>query len=121
MLSLPLRIILIVGSIGTIAFMLWRIRAAKMQIKDTISWIILAVVLLILSLFPQLALWASRVFDIASPINFVYLVIIFVLVIKLFSLSLRISQLDARLQQLAQQHALNKKDQEDKAKDSGEP
>lgn len=109
MFSPQLRILLLLGSICTILFMMMRIRRSKVLIKDSIFWIIFSLVLLILSIFPELTAVASRLLGIQSPINFVYLFIIFVLLIKIFSSSMEISQLNARLQQLAHRTALNEK------------
>lgn len=114
--TLALRTLLIAGALVTLIFMLLRIRAAKVQIKDSIVWILLSLVLLVLAIFPQLPIAMSRWFGIESPINFVYLVIIFVLLIKQFADSLRISRMDAKVQQLAQRLAL-----EEKNRDEGRP
>ncbi len=106
-------VLLIIGSLCTIAFMLLRVRASQIQIRDAIFWIVFALGLLIISIFPQFAAWASQQLGFMAPINFVYLLVIFILVIRLFSSSLRISMLDARVQQLAQRLALYEKREED--------
>ncbi len=113
MFSPIMRFILVAGSILTIAFMMLRIRASKVQIKDSIFWIVFSLMMLLISLFPQLTEWASVRLGFLAPINFVYLLIIFVLLIKQFSSSVRISQLDTRQQQLAQRLALSEKAQEE--------
>ncbi|MDL2294052.1 DUF2304 domain-containing protein [Ruminococcaceae bacterium OttesenSCG-928-D13] len=105
----PLQVVLILGSLLTILFMMRRIRQSKLQIQDSIFWIIFSFLLLVLSIFPELTSWVSQKLEIASPINFVYLVIIFVLLINQFLSSVRISRMDARLQQLAQRQALDEK------------
>ena len=110
MFSIALRLVLILGSLLTISFMLFRIRSSKIAIRDSIFWIIFSLTLLILSLFPELTAWASRLLGIQSPINFVYVFIIFILLTKIFSSSMRISMLDTRIQQLAQRVALNEKE-----------
>ncbi len=113
MFSDVMRVILVVGSLGTIAFMLLRVRASQIQIRDAIFWIAFALALLFVSIFPQFIEWASRLLGFMAPVNFVYLLVIFVLVIRLFSSSLRISMLDARVLQLAQRLALYEKQCED--------
>lgn len=112
MFSWPLRVLLIIGSLLTLAFMMQRIRHSKVQIRDSIFWIIFSFILFLLSVFPQVTVVASQLLGFQAPINFVYLFIIFLLLIKLFSSSLQISKLDARLQQLAQRAALYEKQQE---------
>lgn len=114
MLSTALRIVLIAGSLLTLVFMLNRIRISKMQIKDSIFWILFSLMLLLLAIFPQIASWASRLLGIQSPINFVLLFIIFILVVQLFSYNMRLSRMDAKLKQLTQRVAIDEKDKEKK-------
>ena len=102
-----LRVCLIVGSLITAVYVLRRVRHAKIQIEDTIFWLLFSGVLLVLAIFPGIAYWASRLLGFQSPINFVYIVVIFLLLVKQFLLSIRISQLDSRLRILTEQVALN--------------
>lgn len=101
------RLLLVLGSLLTVMYILRRIRHSKMQIEDSIFWFIFSGLLLVLSLFPQIAYWAAFKFGFQSPINIVYLVIIFLLLIKQFFMSLRISQMDSKLKSLTQKVALN--------------
>ncbi|MDL2324931.1 DUF2304 domain-containing protein [Ruminococcaceae bacterium OttesenSCG-928-A16] len=114
MLGTVLRIALIVSSLLTAGFMLRHIRSAKVQIKDSVFWIIFSFFILLLSLFPNIAGWASNLLGIASPINFVFLFIIFVLLVHQFYASVRISQMETKMKLLAQQIALDEKDRQDK-------
>ena len=107
MINLTLRIILISGSLITLLFMLYRIRSSRMQIRDSIFWILFLLILLAFSVFPKIATWLSGVFGIQSPINFILLFVIFVLILQLFFLSMRISKLDANLRSLAQRVAIS--------------
>ncbi|MFR7452149.1 MAG: DUF2304 domain-containing protein [Gemmiger sp.] len=107
-----LRVCLIVGSLITAVYVLRRVRHAKIQIEDTIFWLLFSGVLLVLAIFPGIAYWASRLLGFQSPINFVYIVVIFLLLVKQFLLSIRISQLDSRLRILTEQVALNQEKQE---------
>ena len=108
MLDQPIiRVCLILGSVLTAFFVLRRIRQAKVQIEDTIYWLAVAFVLLVLAIFPDIAFWASRMLGFVSPINFVYIVIIFFLIVKQFFMSIKISQLDSKVRILTQRIALN--------------
>ena len=107
-----LRVCLIVGSLITAVYVLRRVRHAKIQIEDTIFWLLFSGVLLVLAVFPGIAYWASRLLGFQSPINFVYIVVIFLLLVKQFLLSIRISQLDSRLRILTEQVALNQEKRE---------
>lgn len=101
-----LRVILAVVSIITTFYVIRKIRKSQMQIEDSVFWIVFSVILVILSIFPQLALWASVTIGIMSPANFVFVSIIFILLIKIFSLSLKLSQLELKIHTLAQKSAI---------------
>ncbi len=105
--SLLMRIVLIAGSLVTAGFILYKIRKSKVRIEDSIFWLLFSAVLLILSVFPEIAIWLSSLLSFQSPINCVYLIIIAVLIIKLFSLSARLSQMESKMTALAQNVAIN--------------
>lgn len=110
--SLMLRIILIAASFLLVLFVLRKIHKAKLSIDDAIYWIISAVVLFLISLFPQLVMWVSDFIGFQSPSNFVFLVIIFLIIIKLFTITIELSSEKRRLNQLIQTLALKDKDKE---------
>ena len=104
--SLTLRIALILVSFLVILFVLKRIRRTKLYIDDAIYWIIFSVLLFVISIFPQIAIFAAELLGIQSPANFVFLLIIFVVLIKLFNLSIELSVQRHRLNRLVQKLAL---------------
>ena len=88
-----IRVCLVLGSLITATYILRRVRLAKVQIEDTIFWLLFSGILLILAIFPGIAYWAAYLLGFQSPINFVYIVIIFLLLAKQFFMSIRLSQL----------------------------
>ena len=54
-----IRICLILGSFITAGYILRRVRQAKVQIEDTIFWLLFSAALLILAIFPGIAYWAA--------------------------------------------------------------
>ena len=112
-----LRICLILGALVTAGYVLRRVRQARVQIEDTIYWLALSAVLLLVALFPGIAYWVSDLLGFVSPINCVYLIVIFLLLARQFVLSIRVSQLDSRLRVLTERVALNQQKQEDRDRD----
>lgn len=104
--SLTLRIILIVVSLLTTAFMIRKIRQSKVQIEDTLFWFFFSLLLVVISVFPGIPAFFATLFGVASPVNFIFLFIIFLLLVKLFYNTLRISQLDNKLKILTQKTAI---------------
>ena len=102
-----IRVCLIIGSLITAGYILQRVRSAKVQIEDTIFWLLFSAALLILAIFPGIAYWAANLLGFMSPINFVYVVIIFLLLAKQFFMSIKLSQLDSKVRILTEQVALN--------------
>ncbi len=109
-----LRICLILGAFVTAGYVLRRVRQARVQIEDTIYWLALSAVLLLVALFPGIAYWVSDLLGFVSPINCVYLIIIFLLLARQFMLSIRVSQLDSRLRVLTERVALNQQQLDDR-------
>ena len=105
--SWAIRVCLVIGSLVAAGYILRRVRQAKVQIEDTIFWLVFSLILLLLAVFPGIAYWASSLLGFISPINFVYVVIIFLLLAKQFFMSIRLSQLDSKLRILTEQVALN--------------
>ncbi|MBQ9750829.1 MAG: DUF2304 domain-containing protein [Clostridia bacterium] len=95
------------------------IRKAQLKIDDSIYWIIFAV-LLVISIFPGIAVWASKLLGIKSPANFVFLAMIFLVLIKLFQVSIDLPIQRHRLNHLVQKLALLNWEQ-DELKKSEEP
>lgn len=116
MMTMTLRIALILVSVGTLLLMMRRIRQSKMQIESAVFWIVLALVLVVFSLFPAVADLAAHCLGIYSTANFLFLFAIFVLIVKVFYMTIHISQLEMKIRELVQQMALDeKKRQEEKA------
>ena len=109
MMTMTLRIALILVSVGTLLLMMRRIRQSKMQIESAVFWIVLALVLVVFSLFPAVADLAAHCLGIYSTANFLFLFAIFVLIVKVFYMTIHISQLETKIRELVQQMALDEK------------
>lgn len=109
--SATLRILLVVVSLFTLFIVIKKIRKAQLQIEYTLFWVFFCGVLVLLSIFPGVAVWFSNFLGLQSPSNLIFLVIIFVLVIKLFNQTLEISRLDSKIQKLVQHEALKEKEE----------
>ncbi len=115
--TMTLRIALTLVSVGTLFLMMRRIRQSRMQIESAVFWIVLALVLVVFSLFPAAADFAAHCLGIYSTANFLFLFAIFVLIVKVFYMTIHISQLEMKIKELVQQIALDeKKNQEEKAR-----
>ncbi|MCI9359806.1 MAG: DUF2304 domain-containing protein [Hungatella sp.] len=113
MMTITLRAALILVSVGTLFLMMRKIRQSKVQIENAIFWIILALVLVIISIFPSVADFASHLVGIYATTNFLFVSAIFILIVKIFYMTIHISQLETKIKELAQQMALIEKIREE--------
>ena len=109
MISLVFRIVLILCSVFTFTYMVQKIRGEKLQIEHAIFWIMFAFLLIVISVFPELAIWGAKALGIYSSTNFIFLVILFIVILKLFSATLQISNLEYRIKELTQKIAIDDK------------
>lgn len=107
-LSWSLRALLFLGSVAVFLVISYCIRKRRIQLKDGVFWIIFSFLLILISIFPVLAVWASRLIGIQSPANCVFLIMIFLLGCHQFILTIRISRLEMKNSQLVQRIAIQK-------------
>ncbi len=119
--SWVLRVVLILASLGTTFFMIKRIRQSKLQIEDSIFWIVFSLLLIILSVFPGLADLLANALGIYSTVNFVFLFFIFILLIKQFLLTIKLSQMETKMRGLAQKLAIEENIRERQVGQKEEP
>lgn len=110
--AIELRLALFLGALLAMVYFLYQIRKSRLQIAYTISWTILSGMLLLLSIFPGIATWASARLGVESPANLVYLVVIAILLLKLFTTTLKLSNMDRQITDLTQYIAIQQQARE---------
>ena len=109
MIALKLRIVLILMSLLILIYVLYKIRKSKLNITDSIYWVIFSGLLLILSLFPQIPYFFSRLLGIEAPFSFLLLFFIGMISLKQFW----ISQWQQKTNQMAQKIAMDEFEKEE--------
>ena len=107
------RVILVIVSLLTMSFMMRKIRQAKVQIEAAMFWVIVALILVVFSLFPGVADACARLLGIYSTPNFLFLFMIFLLMVKVFSMTLQVSQMESKQKELVQKIALAQQEREE--------
>lgn len=105
--TIVLRIILVIASLLNCFWIIHRICKSQAKIEDSIFWICLSGLLILMSIFPGIVILGARLTGVQSPVNFVFLCIIFILMVKVFRMSLKISSLESKLHQLAQRYGID--------------
>lgn len=118
--SITLRILLFLASVVSLLFVRKRLRGSRVRMEDMVFWLFLSVLLVVLSIFPQIAISAAGLIGVQSPVNLVYLIILFFLLLQCFQQSLRISELEEKMNRMISDEALSKlADAENRAAPAG--
>lgn len=112
-----LTLLLVAGAALTLAFVILKVRKSEIKTSDTVFWFLFVACLLLLAVFPQIAFWLADVFDVQSPSNLVFLVIVAILLIKEFTASVEIAKLRSKVTYLVQEIALMENDEEGATQD----
>lgn len=109
-----LQTVLIIFSIMTFLFLILKIRKHKLNIDDSIIWILWSILLLILSAFPKLSYLLGKFLGFESTSNFILTGFIFCIYIMVFFQNIKISELKEKNKNLIQKLSIEKKDKMDK-------
>lgn len=101
-----LRIILIIVSVMTFIYISRKLKKSQLQVMDAFFWIVFSFVLMVIGVFPGIAMFLAKVVGVQSPVNFVYLVVIFLLLLRTFMLTIRISFLEEKVKNLVEEIAI---------------
>lgn len=107
--TMMLRLVLIVVSVATTLLIMRKIRQSKMKIEDSVFWIGFLFLLILFSIFPQIAYVLSDLAGTQAPVNFIFLFVIFLLMVRMFRMTVKISQLETKVKELAQKMAIDEK------------
>ena len=112
MLQIKLRIVLFILLIAVVAIIVRQVRNKRLDLRYTLSWLLLLAVLFVLVGFPQTLDMISSYLGVYSPVNMLFLMgFIFSLVI-IFSLTAAVSKQADEIRKLAQELALLKRRRE---------
>lgn len=109
--SVAPRILLLIGALAMLMFVVKSIRKSRIQMKDALVWMVIAVLIAIFGIFPGIPVWIAWAIGIESAANMVFLIFIAILLMCIFSMSLRISMLEDKCTTLAGEIAIRTKDE----------
>ena len=104
---MELQYFFIIASVITFLFVIKKIQKHGLDIDDAIVWILWAILLLIISTFPQIPMWISNELGFMSPSNFIFCLFIFFLYIMLFNQKEQISKVKEKQKELIQKLSIN--------------
>ncbi len=104
--SVTLRVILLVVATATLLYVIRKLKKSQLQLMDVLFWLFFSLGILLIGIFPSIAIFFAGIVGIEAPSNFVFLFIIFLLIFRVFLLNIRISGLESRLSNLVQEIAI---------------
>lgn len=107
MMALPLQITLIVVSVCFVIVVFYNVNKRRLSMKYSLLWLLLALVMLVMAVFPQAVAWISPLVGIETPSNFVFLVALVLLLAICFTLTVIVSKQALKIQTLIQWMAIN--------------
>lgn len=110
--SLKVQIIIGIGIVFALLFIFNMIKKNKLELKYALSWIFVAVGILIFDLFPAIMVWTSKLIGIDTPVNMLFFFGFCFALMIVFSLSVALSRLSFRVKRLAQELAILRKELE---------
>ncbi len=107
MLNIRLQIFLLIVCLAALAYLISRIRSKRLDIKYTLPWLLLDLLMFIIAAFPRIISWLSYLLGIITPSNMVFFAALIFLLIIVFVMSRTISRLNNEVKELAQRIALD--------------
>ncbi|OAN41277.1 DUF2304 domain-containing protein [Microbacterium sp. H83] len=95
-------------SLAILVLVLWMLIARRIREKYAVMWIVIALCVLILGLFPQLLLWATSTLGVQIPANLLFSLAIVLLLGVSLHLSWEISQAEDEIRRVAEEAALSR-------------
>lgn len=108
MISLKLQVILIVGAIVCALFLFNLIKKYRLELKYTMLWLILMLIILMISIFPNLIGFLAHAMGIELPVNALFLLVSFCSYAILFSMTINASKSSTKIKELSQELGLLK-------------
>lgn len=111
--SIALRISLLIGILFYLSFILLFLRQKKMTLKYSLLWLLSAVVLLIMAVFPRVTAWFTHLLGIEMAVNAVFLAFVFFILLLLISMTAIVSKQHREIKILIQHISILEKKVDD--------
>ena len=93
-------------ALGFLVYVVRTVNKKKLQMRFSVVWILVALGLMVMALFPGLVFWITELAGMETPANFLYLCAIFLLLVLCFSHTVQLSRQAEQIKALTQQLAI---------------
>ena len=112
--TLTLRVLLIISSFIAFYLCITKIKKSQLKIENSVTWMFGCIILILISIFPNIVIWISGKLGFVAPVNFIFLVIIAFLLIQTFIDNIHITSLNEKIKELDHYIALKEKEEKSK-------
>lgn len=95
-------------SLFILALVFWMLLTRRLREKYAVMWIVIALSVLLLGIFPQLLLWATTLLGVQVPANLLFALAITLLLGVSLHLSWELSQAEDEIRRVAEEAALSR-------------
>ena len=107
--SRKLQIFLIIVFVIILFWLFRQVKNRKLDLRYTLSWLLLVIALLILSIFPSLLIIIANVMGIYTPINMIFFCGFVFSLFVIYTLTVAISKMSEEIKRMAQKITLLEK------------
>lgn len=115
--ELRIQIIIIVAAVLVLLAIFHMIKKNRLELRYALSWMLLDVVIIIFSAFPQIMALLADLMGIVSPVNMLFFLGFCFSLILLFRLNATVSRLSGKVTRLTQQIAILEEQLNNKTED----
>ena len=98
--SVTLRVILIISSFIAFYLCITKIKKSQLKIENSVTWMLGCIILILMSIFPNVVVWISEKLGFVAPVNFIFLVMIAFLLMQIFIDNIHITSLNEKIKDL---------------------
>ena len=112
--SITLRIILILSSFIAFFLSVTKIKKSQLKVENSVTWMLGSIILILISVFPNMIVWLSEKLGFVAPVNFIFLVMIAFLLMQVFIDNIHITSLNEKIKDLDHYIALKENEEKNK-------
>ena len=111
--SVTLRVILIISSFIALYLCITKIKKSQLKIENSVTWMLGCIILILMSIFPNVVVLISEKLGFVAPVNFIFFVMIAFLLMQTFIDNIHITSLNEKIKDLNHYIALKEKEEKD--------
>lgn len=106
--------VFILISILVMLFIILSVKKSTLSIKESFYWFVSTILMLILSIFPEIINWLAKIIEVSYPPSLLFVLCIIFLVLMIFRCSKKIADQNEKIRYLIQEISILKENDDEK-------